>query len=187
MRNSRQSCSSESSTQSDVPSQCQLPGIHRPVAQRNCPNSHPEHSQNSTLLNEIFLSCNNKSGYPSLFFSNSTVDYSVFIITINVIIHIQLHPKKCHSAYLWLLGRKKNLLNRMMKTIIDKFLTTFHTYLCFFNQAWGGGGRPPLMKHVVNIIDKPWRRACQPSPWHLHNLLRTHPEPPFDVPPEWHL
>lgn len=61
MSNSRQSCSSESSTQSDVPSQCQSPGIHRPVPQRNCPNSHPKHNQNvhaiRALINRVFHHC----------------------------------------------------------------------------------------------------------------------------------
>ena len=42
---SRQSCSSESSTQSDVPSQCQSPGMQRPVPQRYWPSSHPARPQ----------------------------------------------------------------------------------------------------------------------------------------------
>lgn len=50
---SRQSCSSESSTQSEVPSQCQSPGIHRPVPQRNCPDSHP--MNNIEVLNILYL------------------------------------------------------------------------------------------------------------------------------------
>lgn len=56
MSNSRQSCSSESSTQSDVPSQCQLSGIHRPVPQRNCPNSHPVHSYSFIQLRCVISS-----------------------------------------------------------------------------------------------------------------------------------
>lgn len=48
--NLRQSCSSVSSMQSDVPSQCHSSGIHRPVPHRNCPNSHPAHNYRFQFL-----------------------------------------------------------------------------------------------------------------------------------------
>lgn len=57
---------------------------------------------------------------------------------------------------------------------------------------YGGGaevqGSPPLIKHIVNSIDKPWRQACQPSPQSLAQpSLLSSTEAPFDVCAEWHL